>query len=64
MKDVAEFLRCVQDRDTDEVITADLQLAERLGLSSTPSLVFRSGVQKGRVTSSVLAELLDADTRK
>ena len=64
VNDLERFLGCIRDRETDEVITADLQLAESLGLVATPSLVLRYGVQKGRVSSSFLADLLDADARR
>ncbi len=59
--EMAAFRQCVQDRETQQIVDADLATAENLRISSTPSFLINGIPLSGARSLEAFSEVIDAE---
>jgi protein-disulfide isomerase len=59
--EMAEFRQCVQNRETQQIVDADLAAAENLRVSSTPSFLINGIPLSGARSLEAFSEVIDAE---
>jgi protein-disulfide isomerase len=62
--EVAAFSQCVQNRETQQIVDADLAAAENLRISSTPSFLINGLPMSGARSLEAFSQIIDDEIKR